>query len=566
MSKIYSLKIRHFRGISDFEQTFGDQNCVVLIGRGDSGKTTILKAISCVLSPIWNTTFTDLDFTNRDTSTPILIEAVILDAPEELFALNKYGEYYQLLKDGTLTSDIEDENADQSKKVLKVRLFVDDSLMPQWMVVSDREIGEKVFAHGDRAKLNMFMISDYVDNHFAYSKGSPLYSTLRKSLDKDNRNAPDKRITEIVRSAYEQIKGSNVFEEFDDATNKIKENAQRLGLTLDDLKTILEFKDNAYSESSLSLHSEDIPFRLRGKGSKRLLSIAIQYGLAEEGGIVLIDEIEQGLESDRARNLARLLARSTSGQVFITTHSKDVILEPKANQLFLMQKGASHIQPFDETLQGTLRAKPEAFFAKKIISCEGATEEGIIRAFSDDLQATRGYGIAVQGIVHIDGSGHNKFYKYAITFNNIGIKALVFCDDDNRDVDEDKDAAIKAGVKVVLCEKGNAIEQQLFNDLPWEGVCDLIKYAVEEHGAESILKNNGFEEFDKIETATSDRQTELRIQFGNKAKSKQAWFKSINHGEFLGRTWLKYLNQMEADSILRKEYEEIKTWIGNDIN
>lgn len=121
-----------------------------------------------------------MDFTNRDTSTPILIEAVILDAPEELFALNKYGEYYQLLKDGTLTSDIEDENADQSKKVLKVRLFVDDSLMPQWMVVSDREIGEKVFAHGDRAKLNMFMISDYVNNHFAYSKGSPLYSTLRK--------------------------------------------------------------------------------------------------------------------------------------------------------------------------------------------------------------------------------------------------------------------------------------------------------------------------------------------------------------------------------------------------
>lgn len=152
-----------------------------------------------------------MDFTNRDTSTPILIEAVILDAPKELFALNKYGEYYQLLKDGTLTSDIEDENADQSKKVLKVRLFVDDSLMPQWMVISDREIGEKVFAHGDRAKLNMFMISDYVDNHFAYSKGSPLYSTLRKSLDKDNRNTPDKRITEIVRSAYEQIKGSNVF-------------------------------------------------------------------------------------------------------------------------------------------------------------------------------------------------------------------------------------------------------------------------------------------------------------------------------------------------------------------
>lgn len=80
-------------------------------------------------------------------------------------------------------------------------------------------------------------------------------------------------------------------------------------MTITNLKTMLEFKENAYTESNITLHSDDIPYRLHGKGSKRLLSIAIQKGLIGEGGIMLIDEIEQGLESDRARNLARLLSK-----------------------------------------------------------------------------------------------------------------------------------------------------------------------------------------------------------------------------------------------------------------
>lgn len=108
MSKIFSLKISHYRGIECFEQTLGDKNCIVLIGRGDSGKSTILKAIASILSPVWNTTFSDLDFTNRDTSTPIVMEAVVLGVPEELLKIEKYGQYIQLLKGDDVVSDLED--------------------------------------------------------------------------------------------------------------------------------------------------------------------------------------------------------------------------------------------------------------------------------------------------------------------------------------------------------------------------------------------------------------------------------------------------------------------------
>ena len=137
---------------------------------------------------------------------------------------------------------------------------------------------------------------------------------------------------------------------------------------------------------------------MHGKGSKRLLSIAIQQGLVSEGGIVLIDELEQGMEPDRSRNLARLLKQTKKGQVFVTTHSRAVLAEVSAGNLFLVQKDAEKLCAFSEDYQDILRLKPEAFFAKRIICCEGKTEFGIIRAFDDHLQQKRGYGLAVQGI------------------------------------------------------------------------------------------------------------------------------------------------------------------------
>jgi predicted ATP-dependent endonuclease of OLD family len=52
MAKLERLIIKHFRGIENFEQRFkGGITCI--IGRGDSGKSTILDAISYVFSQSW---------------------------------------------------------------------------------------------------------------------------------------------------------------------------------------------------------------------------------------------------------------------------------------------------------------------------------------------------------------------------------------------------------------------------------------------------------------------------------------------------------------------------------
>lgn len=75
MSLITSLSIKNCRGIKSLSHDFGSERFVILIGRGDSGKSSLLSAIFSVLSPSWNLTFSDLDFYNQDTNAPIEIEA-----------------------------------------------------------------------------------------------------------------------------------------------------------------------------------------------------------------------------------------------------------------------------------------------------------------------------------------------------------------------------------------------------------------------------------------------------------------------------------------------------------
>jgi ABC-type polysaccharide/polyol phosphate transport system ATPase subunit len=91
MAKIHTLKISNFKGLEKFKHVFGMTDFVCLIGRGDSGKTTILEAISAVLSPNWNLTFYDTDFFNGDITNPIEIEVSLYDLPATLIQESKYG-------------------------------------------------------------------------------------------------------------------------------------------------------------------------------------------------------------------------------------------------------------------------------------------------------------------------------------------------------------------------------------------------------------------------------------------------------------------------------------------
>lgn len=376
MARIHQLKICNFRGIKQFEQCFGDTNLIVLIGRGDSGKSTILKAISLVLSPAWNRTFSDADFYGLDTTKCIKIEVSLRYVPRKLLSDTKYGRYKRLLINKKIINDISksgEEPSAQGEDILTIKLVVDYTLQPKWYVVNNNRKPKKIeINHRDRALLDMFMIADYADNHFSYNKLSPLYALLKKRLsdqDKKKRlSVPDtieKKLVDVVRQAYKSVASNVSFQEFEDVISKIKEKALHLGIEIDDLKTLLEYKGNAYTESDITLHdAQNRPLWMYGKGSKRLLSIAIQLALAEAGGIILIDEVEQGLEPDRIVRVIRDMKESVDvkGQIIVTTHSSYVLVESDYSQVYLSRKGKNQLIAFTEEEQPILRAQPHAFF------------------------------------------------------------------------------------------------------------------------------------------------------------------------------------------------------------
>lgn len=558
MAKIHELKIENFRGISYFSTKFG-KDFVCLLGRGDSGKTTILDAISYVLSPSWNLTFFDSDFYNGNINDSIVIEATLSDVPVKFINEEKFGLYIRGLD---ANEEIHDELQQDHSKVLTIRLEVNKNLEPQWHVVNNRQ--EPIGITGqDRARLNVFMVSDYIDRHFSWSKGSPLNSILKET------QAPgddDKEvIIDAIREAKEKIDQGS-FERFKETTERIKKSSLNLGIDLSKVKTTVDFRDVSIKDGRVCLHDENVPLRLKGKGSKRLISMAIQSVLVQCGGIVLIDEIEQGLEPDRVKHLVRSLKKDNAGQIFLTTHSSDVITELEADDLVIVNNNQGQVTASnpDQRFQDIIRACPEAGYAKKVIVCEGKTEIGICRVLDLYRKNKEMECMSVKSCVYTYGEGH-MFSERASKLKELGLVTCVFCDSDNdSSLKPTKDDLRAADIKIFDCDNNCSIEQQIFKDLPWNGIKELLDYVVknknisENQLKESIQSKYGNDFPDQFRDADTSQMRDA-ISKASLVKDKE-WFKRIDHGEFLGEVIFKYFEEI-GNKKLKTQLENLLGWI-----
>ena len=544
MAKLVALRIENFRGIKKLEAKL-DNSFVCIVGRGDSGKSTFLEAVSSVLSPNWNLSFYDTDFYNCNTESPIVIEATLVDVPRELISDDKFGLYLKQYADTDQKDEI-DLSALSDKFSITICLTVTSDLEPSWVVTSDAHLELKLISSADRSKFNCYLMSDYVDRHFSWNKGSPLYS-LMKMHDKES-SLERNLILTALRDAQSKISEYG-FEELSDLAEIIKDQASTMGMKIDGPKTSIDARDLFGKDNKICLHDDLIPLRLKGKGSKRIVSMAIQLALAKEGGIVLIDELEQGLEPNRIKNILHSLQGNHSGQIFITTHSRDAVVELKSDQVLLMKQhdGGSSLKKLDN-IQGAVRACPEAFFAEKIIVCEGSTEVGLCRALDSYRIENDCKPMATLGCEYVNGEGSTLFSRT----NEIGelFPTCLFCDSDTKEGEEGK-KKLKEGILAVDCKEGFCIEEQIIEDLPWDGVMKLIQYV---QSAGKVIPDDLL----LIKDRKNDNKA-LRLRIAKKAKDKK-WFKRIDHGEFLGEVVFEFFDEME-DTRTRKNFETLSRWI-----
>ena len=568
MAKLEYLRINHFRGIENFEQRF-DTGITCIIGRGDSGKSTILDAIAFLFAQSWTIRLNDSDFYGCNTDQPIIIEGTVSKFPEEF--LKKYDKHLRgLLPNGNLLDNMEAPEAIDADPVLSIRLTVGKDLEPQWAVVSYNGEEPTVIKAVDRGKLNVYAVSDYTDRHFSMNKGNPLYS-LYKQLNGAPIEDTENVVLDVVRGAKNAF-DTAVGNSFDKVITQVKTKAVELGITLNELKAMLDHRDIAINENKVSIHEDGIPFRLKGKGSKRLLSLAIQLALTEPSGIILIDEIEQGLEPDRIMHLVNVLSKYTDRQIIITTHSNSVMVELPCTALYIMRKGASGLLHVEGELQACIRKIPEAFFAAKVLVCEGATEVGFCKALDAKREKDGKPSAACRGVFIADGTGNN-LKSYAPAFRVLGYPTALLCDSDTDDINKKKPQFREIGVEIIDSEDGLAIEDQVFKDVSWDTVKDLIHIAIkkmaekktEKDAAQSVYDcTNSFLEnpIPDIDGWYDKDSPELREALGQTAqKDTMYWFKRQDYGEMMGNVIMAHYGELADGCRLKEEIDMISNWM-----
>lgn len=551
MARIRHIDIRNFRCIQELSWFPSDGiNC--LIGPGDSGKSTILDAIDFCLGARRTIQFTDADFYRLNVEAQISITITIGDLDDGLKSIETYGNYVRSFN--AATSEIEDEPEAQAETVLTVNLQVASDLDPVWTLVSERLEAQgqsRFLTWADRTRISPTRIGALAENNLAWRRGSILNRLSDERADTASALAKAAR---DARAAF----GDLAEEQLGETLGIVSETAKELGISVGNkLKAMLDAHSVSFSGGTIALHGEDgVPLRALGIGSTRLLLAGLQRKAAENAAVILIDELEHGLEPHRILRLLGSIGAKESPaplQAFLTTHSPVALRELRGDQLYVVRKrGSVHESRrvgADAGIQGTIRATPEAFLAPSVLVCEGASEVGLLRGL-DQLRVSRNrLSFTALGVALVDAGGCNNIYKRANALAALDYDVAVLRDDDKQPDVATERAFVGAGRPLFCWRAGRALEDELFLSLNNMAVLRLIEKAVQFHSEESICANIASASDGQLNLAACRAQvTPASRKVLAVAARRSSWFKSVSWMEEVARDVVgSAINEAEKD-------------------
>lgn len=568
---IRKLEIQNFRSIKALSWApSAGINC--LIGPGDSGKSTILDAIDFAIGVRRSVSFGDTDFHLLDVTKPIVIDVTLGGLPDSLKNLELYGEFLRGFDSST--ADVEDEPRAGIETVLTLRLTVLSDLEPQWLLYSKRaEVAglERSIAWKERAAIAPARIGNYGSSNLSWTRGSVLnqLTDVRADLGAELAKAAREARTSFGTTAATQL---------GDSLAKVTKTANELGVPVGTAaQALLDAHVVSIGDGAISLHNANgVPLRALGTGSSRLLIAGLQRAASDAVSIVLVDEVEYGLEPHRLTRLLHSLGSKDSEptlQVFMTTHSPIAIRELNGDQLFIVRAGSTKHDLLkvgtSDDIQGTVRTAPEALLAKSILVCEGISEIGFGRGLDMFWEAAGATSFFALGGSYVNAAGGSPdcALKRGTALLKLGYRVRVFVDADKVPTSTILDDFANAGGELTTWQAPRALEEELFLSLPDEGVDALIDFAVELFDVPSIDENlksasAGQWSFDsiKVDSILEGYTKEMRTVLGKAAKSNKGWFKNISKYEIVA-------NQIVGPNLSKSEkqfvgiLEELKGWM-----
>jgi hypothetical protein len=491
--QIRQLKVANFRGIASLDWKPAASFCC-LIGPGDSGKSSVLDAVEAALSSRWFS-FSEPDFLGCDTTNSIVIEVTIGELSNALKSDERLGLY---IRGWTAGGELRDEPEDDDEPVLTVRLTVDATMEPVWELVCDRVGDPRTLSNRDRVLFGLVRLAGDDARHLAWGQGSVL-----SRLTGDTKEAAGR-----LADAYRVARTSAKLHEIDslaDAAERAEGFAKNLGAYVEgSYGPGLELGRSGLSSGSIALYDDGVPLRLAGLGTRRLATLAIQKSAISEGAIVLVDEIEHGLEAhriigaiaqlkgDQAKAVA---AKTAAGQILMTTHSEVALAEAGADALCVVRslrptREATIRRPASpDAIQALMRFTPRALFAKRVLVTEGNTEIGLLLGVRENWPARHGgKPIEQLGVAIADGNGEQAA-TMALSLASLGFQCAIYRDSDTAISPANSAALATARIPIFEYGAGLNTEQAIFGPASDALTQELLDYAREERGADAIDNN-----------------------------------------------------------------------------
>lgn len=556
--RVEQLTVKNFRGIKHLEWKLMGQSICCLIGVGDSAKTTVLDAVEAALSPRWMT-FNEADFHHANTAEDIEVEVTIGELSRALLSDGRFGLYLRGLSP---KGELNDEPEDADTPVLTVRLSVDATMEPVWSLVCDRYPIPRVLSNRDRAMFCLVRLAGDEARHLTWAQGSVL-SKMTEANDETSQ-----MLAHAYRSARQSANLGSI-PELAQAAASAETAARSLGAYINQAYCPdLELGRGGFNSSSIALHDGSVPLRLAGLGTRRLATLAVQRSAISEGAIVLVDELEQGLEPHRVLGAMAQLkkwqqeaekAHLAKGQILMTTHSDVVLAELPPPSLFIVSRSPEAVADIKHAqangdISRVIKGAPRALFARKILLCEGATELGMMLGLRERYP-DRHDGVPIEqlGAAIVDGGG-SAGPPLALALRALGYEVGLFRDSD-RKLDAHFAAKLQAqGVRVIEYGGGLNTERAVFQsatDAQIDGLLDLVVGFISEPTLVDHLEKT-FEGLD-VDACFCDwdlvgSSPDLQLRLSDLAAEK-SWFKNAERGRAISALVMQIIDNPHVSPI-----------------
>lgn len=540
MAKIRVVEIRNFRAIKSLRWLPSDGiNC--LVGPGDSGKSSLLDAIDLCLTARRNVQFSDADFHLLDVLKPISISVTIGVLGDGLKNLDTYGLFLRSFDPKTGAVDDEPDNGGET--VLTVDLTVASDLEPVWTLMSERATAQGItrsLSWADRAAIAPTRIGNYAENNLSWRRGSILNRLT------DERADASAALVKAARDARAGF-GDQAGEQLGETIKLVTDTATELGIPVGStVRALLDAHSASFTGGTIALHNDaGVPLRALGLGSARLLVAGLQRKAVNQTSIILIDEVEHGLEPHRIIRLLHSIGtkeKIAPMQAFVTTHSPVALRELSGSQISILRAGSAGHEATcvgnDEGIQSTLRLFPDAFLASTILVCEGASEVGLVRGLDQYRCSVGMLSMTANGAALVDAAGVSKIYKRVNAFEALRYRVAVLRDDDVQPDAGDESLFEVLGGKIFKWRAGRTLEDELFASLSAAAIQKLLLKAIEYQGADLVeahlsSASGGTLSIAQCQAGFVDAMRPIMAQA---AQSKKAgWFKSISWMEEIAR-------------------------------